>query len=91
MMLKKLITLLVFSLSGCVAPYTAPESWTVRDDCHFRASQRNEDFDIHQFIAKIKKEENQEFGIVITPAGAASITNEIKQCHIELDSCKNGK
>lgn len=88
-MLKRIMTLLVsLAVSGC-QQYIAPDSWTIRDDCRIRASQRNQDYDIREFIDKIKAEEHKDFGFVLTPAGAASITNEIKQCHIDLESCRS--
>jgi hypothetical protein len=90
-MLKRTTILLAcLTVSGCV-PYTPPPSWTLREDGHFRASQRNEDMNLNDWIAMIHNSEGRDFGICLTPAGAQAISDEIKNCHIELESCKSGR
>lgn len=82
-----MIPLACLILSSC-DDYKVPDSWTVRSDCRFSASQRNEDFSISEWIEKINKEEGKSFGICLSPSGAASVTNKIKQLEIDLDACK---
>lgn len=87
MRLSTMTLLVLASLSGCKS-YTPPDFWTVRADCRARASQRNEDFSLQELLSIIKQRENHEFLICTSPNGAGDITNAIKECNIELESCK---
>ena len=79
---------LTATLSSCDAPI---EAWTVRSDCHFRASQRNENFSIDELIAKIKKEENNDFAICTSPNAAKTLSNDLASCRIDLEACRTAK
>lgn len=96
------MTLAVFlAVSGCDS-YTPPPSWTIRQDGIIRrllsddqCKAKNEpagckeEFTIPQFIQMIQSTQNLDIGIVLTPFGAKSVTDEIKTCHYELSSCKS--
>lgn len=97
--MKHFITGLVVGLVvlSCASAYTPPPSWTIRTDGRIRASQRKEDFSVPEFIAKIKKEENKEYGLVLTPAGEEAISREIRRLRAEnlelknqLQDCRSG-
>lgn len=87
-----------FILFSCAtAGWTPPPSWTLREDGHIRASQRKEDFTVPEFIAKIKKEENKTYGLVLTPAGEEAISRELRRLRAEnlelknkLQDCRSG-
>jgi uroporphyrinogen-III synthase len=49
-----------------------------------------ETYTIPQFIAKVQKEENYDFAIVISPLTAKNITDQMKDLQAELDACKAG-
>lgn len=87
-MMRLRITLLVACLSSCKA-YQPPPSWVGREDCHFRASERSEDFTASELVSKIRREEGKDFFIVISPGSAKEISNELSACHIDLDACRN--
>lgn len=87
-----------FLIISCASQaWSPPPSWTIRADGRIRASQRKEDFSVPEFIAKIKKEENKEYGLVLTPAGEEAISREIRRLRAEnlelknqLQDCRSG-
>lgn len=85
------LIVLVVLLSACNG-YTSPPSWTLRRDGHIRALQRNEDFTLDQWLDKVRDEEKiadgKEFGILLTPAGAQAITQELLDCHAKAAETK---
>lgn len=64
-------------LVACATAWTPPPSWTLRGDGILRASQRNEAFTLDEFLAKIQKEEGKSYSIVVTPAGAKALADEL--------------
>jgi hypothetical protein len=89
---RKIAIVPLFALSliaSCASNWIAPPSWTIRSDGHIRASQRDEDFTAEQFIAKVKQEENRDFGYVLTPAGEAEIARELRFRLAEITRLKN--
>lgn len=81
-----LLALLVVS---CATAFTPPPSWTLRKDGRVRASQRGENFSISEFIEKVKKEEGNEYALVVTPEGEAKISRELRYRQAEITRLKN--
>lgn len=86
-------------MASCgVAAWNAPPSWTIRSDGRIRASQRKENFSIQEFITKVKSSEGKDFGYVLTPAGEAEISRELRfraaeitRLRNDLENCRYGK
>ncbi len=81
--------LAIVFVAGCAATWQAPPSWTLRRDGHIRASQRNEDFTLQQFMDKIDLEEGKKIAYVVTPAGEAAIERELVRRDAEITELKN--
>ena len=80
----------VTMLVACGAvQWQQPPSWTLRGDGKIRASQRKEEFTLAEFLAKIKKEENKDYSIVVTPAGAKALADELSRRNAKIIELEN--
>ena len=87
--LKWLTILPAILVVSCAAAWIPPNSWTLRSDGRVRASQRKEDFSVIEFIEKVKKEENKEYALVLTPGGEEEISAHIRQLNAQITQLKN--
>jgi hypothetical protein len=72
------------------AKWQEPYNWTLRSDGRLRASQRKEDFNFAEWSAKyLKVTGAKEYGIVITPAGAAEIAAELSRRNAKIIELEN--
>ena len=71
------------------AQWQQPDNWTISKDGHVRASQRNEDFTLEQFMAKVKKEEGKDYAITFTPAGVKSVADELSRRNAKIIELEN--
>lgn len=78
-------------LTACDENFEPPPSWTLRADGHLRASQRKEDFTLEQAFAMLKRSEQKDYFLVVTPAGEAKISREIRKLQAALLECKQAQ
>lgn len=78
-------------LASCgAAKWVEPHSWTLRPDLRIRHSGRKEDFDFKGWSAKyLKTTGNAEYGILITPAGAKEIADELSRRNATIIELRN--
>ena len=79
----------IILLTACAAQWQAPPSWTLRSDGRIRASQRKEDFDFSAWKAKYLDKEGKVYGVVVTPAGAQEIANELSRRNAKIIELEN--
>jgi hypothetical protein len=85
--------LATLAILGCAAKWKEPPSWTLRPDGRLRASQRKENFSFKEWSEKYLVPEGatgqREVGIVVTPAGAKKIADELTFRQAEIERLKN--
>lgn len=82
------VTLLV----ACgAAKWREPYSWTLRSDGHLRDSSRKEDFaNFAAWSAQyLKATGSKEYGIVVTPGGAAELNAELSRRAAKIIELEN--
>lgn len=88
----------VVLLASCgAAKWVEPDSWTLKEDGHLRASQRKEDFTFPQWKAARLDKEQKNYGVCLTPGGVDAIAAElsardakITQLSNQLSDCRAG-
>lgn len=77
-------------LAACgSATWQTPFNWTLREDNKIRASQRKEVFTFAEWKAAYLDKEGAKHGILITPAGAKEITDELARRNAKILELEN--
>lgn len=84
-----MMILLIVSAVSCATAFAPPPSWTLRKDGRIRASQRGENFSLSEFMEKVKRDEGNEYALVVTPDGEAKIARELRYRQAEITRLKN--